>query len=190
MAEGGDLKAKEQIKHLDMEEDSKSLKGQLLSVCPTLEMLPSLDDLLTVWQGVRVRMFMHYQLAARAYFTFLKLSGSQAGSSPGLDDMNVTATLRLLRLLVKYAGELKSELESGFACTPTKPWKGIIPQLFSRLNHPETNVRESVSDLLCRVGHDSPHFIIYPAIVGASRRAEKKTTTVSGRCQSMYTVSK
>ena len=43
-----------------MEEDSKSLKGQLLSVCPTLEMLPSLDDLLTVWQGVRVRMFMHY----------------------------------------------------------------------------------------------------------------------------------
>lgn len=38
--------------------------------------------------------------------------------------MNVTATLRLLRLLVKYAGELKAELESGFASTPTKPWKG------------------------------------------------------------------
>ena len=38
--------------------------------------------------------------------------------------MNVTVTLRLLRLLVKYAGELKSELESGFASTPTKPWKG------------------------------------------------------------------
>ena len=66
-----------------MEEDSKSLKGQLLSVCPSLERLPSLDDLLAVWQGVRGRMFMHYQLAARAYFTFLKLSGSQAGSSPG-----------------------------------------------------------------------------------------------------------
>ena len=39
--------------------------------------------------------------------------------------MNVTATLRLLRLLVKYAGELKSELEIGFTSTPTKPWKGI-----------------------------------------------------------------
>lgn len=39
--------------------------------------------------------------------------------------MNVTATLRLLRLLVKYAGELKTELEDGFATTPTKPWKGI-----------------------------------------------------------------
>ena len=57
---------------------------------------------------------------------------------------------------------------------------GIIPQLFSRLNHPENNVRQSVSDLLCRVGQDSPHFIIYPAIVGASRKAEKKTESVSG----------
>ena len=110
--------------HMDVEEDSKSLKGQLLTVCPALEKLPSMDDLLGVWAGVRVRMFMHYQLSARAYFTFLKLSGSQAGSSPALDDMNVTASLRLLRLLVKYAVELKSELERGFATTPTKPWKG------------------------------------------------------------------
>ncbi len=64
-------------------EDSKSLKGQLLSVCPSLDSLPSLDELLAVWAGVRVRMFMHYQLAARAYFTFLQLSGTQTGSSPG-----------------------------------------------------------------------------------------------------------
>lgn len=52
------------------------------------------------------------------------LTGDQVGTSPGLDDMNVTATLRLLRLLVKYATELKTELESGFETTPTKPWKG------------------------------------------------------------------
>ena len=125
-----------------MEEDTKSVKGQLLSVCPSLENLPSLDPLLSLWHGVRKRMFMHYQLSARAYFHFLKLSGKpnlylhtvnciyvlfsgeQAGSSPGLDDMNVTASLRLLRLLVKYAGELKVELETGFISTPTKPWKG------------------------------------------------------------------
>ena len=54
----------------------------------------------------------------------LTFTGDQIGTSPGLDDMNVTATLRLLRLLVKYATELKSELESGFEITPTKPWKG------------------------------------------------------------------
>ena len=41
------------------------------------------------------------------------------------DDSNVTATLRLLRLLVKHAGELRSELEEGLVKTPTRPWKGI-----------------------------------------------------------------
>ena len=71
------------LQHLDMEEDTKSLKGQLLGVCSSLEQLPSLDPLLNIWQGVRVRMFMHYQLSARAYFTFLKLSGTQFGSAPG-----------------------------------------------------------------------------------------------------------
>ena len=35
-------------------------------------------------------------------------------------------------------------------------------------------MRQSVSDLLCRVGKDSPHYIIYPAIVGASKHLEKK----------------
>lgn len=204
-----------------MEEDTKSVKGQLLTVCPSLEHLPSLDPLLAIWHGVRKRMFMHYQLSARAYFHFLKLSGNiypfscslfisfhvhtcilifqflsvslivfhhlslhvhvytcvcvlylfttlsltpflllslpfplalpfslpffslsfllslyhtageQAGTSPGLDDMNVTASLRLLRLLVKYAGELKTELETGFIATPTKPWKGMISLIYA-----------------------------------------------------------
>ena len=70
-------------------------------------------------------------------------------------------------------------LEKFFNSLPLPPslslCKGIIPQLFSRLNHPEANVRQSVSDLLCRVGQDSPHYIIYPAIVGAAKGAEKKS---------------
>lgn len=40
------------------------------------------------------------------------------------DDSNVTATLRLLRLVVKHAGELRSELEKSLVNTPTRPWKG------------------------------------------------------------------
>ena len=108
----------------DYEEDSNAISKQLLSVCPQLETLPSLEPLLSVWHSVRTRLFIHYQLAARAYFKFLQLSGTTSDPSTSVDDMNVTATLRLLRLLVKYAGELKSELEQGFAATPTKPWKG------------------------------------------------------------------
>lgn len=34
------------------------------------------------------------------------------------------ATLRLLRLLVKHAGELREGLELGLASTPTAPWRG------------------------------------------------------------------
>lgn len=42
------------------------------------------------------------------------------------DDSNVTATLRLLRLVVKHAGELRGELEEGLVTTPTRPWKGTF----------------------------------------------------------------
>ena len=79
----------------------------------------------------------------------------------------VTATLRLLRLLVKHAGELRNELEAGLAKTPTLPWRSIVPQLFSRLNHPEPYVRRSITELLCRIATDTPHLIVYPAVVGS-----------------------
>ena len=46
---------------------------------------------------------------------------------------------------------------------------GIIPQLFSRLNHPEAYVRRSIAELLCRVARQSPHLIIYPVIVATMR---------------------
>lgn len=49
----------------------------------------------------------------------------------------------------------------------------ITPQLFSRLNHPESYVRQSVSELLCRVGQDAPHLIVYPAVVGCSTSLPK-----------------
>lgn len=71
----------------------------------------------------------------------------------------MTITLRLLRLLVKHAWELRDVLESGLAETPTAPWRSIIPQLFSRLNHPELYVRRSVSQLLAKLADDTPHLI-------------------------------
>lgn len=43
------------------------------------------------------------------------------------DDVIVMATLRLLRLLVKHAGELREGLELGLASTPTAPWRGEHP---------------------------------------------------------------
>ena len=48
------------------------------------------------------------------------------------EDGNITATLRLLRLLVKYAGELRDVLEDGLANTPTAPWKSRLSNTFNR----------------------------------------------------------
>lgn len=83
----------------------------------------------------------------------------------------VTATLRLLRLIVKHASELQNVLEAGLAHTPTSPWVSIIPQLFSRLSHPQPYVRWRVSELLCRLATDAPHLIIFPAVVGSDAGA-------------------
>ena len=147
----------------------------------------------------------------------------QAGLDVNVDG-NITATLRLLRLLVKHAWELRDILEDGLANSPTAPWKGqqscllvcvdkivigysaldyffglvrklysslfpgIIPQLFSRLNHPEPYVRQSVSDLLCRVGQDAPHLIVYPAVVGCSSGKDlvKEESNRDGDCNIHY----
>ncbi|XP_077868684.1 serine/threonine-protein kinase SMG1-like [Saccoglossus kowalevskii] len=168
------------------DDGTETTRKQLLNVCPALQTadLKVVDVLLDIWKGVCRRIFSHYELAAKSYFTYLKLRGQDTGiNASGIsqsesngdnitlsshEDANTTATLRLLRLLVKHAGELRDVLENGLANTPTGPWKGIIPQLFSRLNHPEAYVRQSISDLLCRVGQDSPHLIIYPAVIGCA----------------------
>ncbi|XP_036378986.1 serine/threonine-protein kinase SMG1 [Megalops cyprinoides] len=156
---------------------------QLLSSCPWLSEVEEgvTDGLIRVWRKVVDRIFSLYRVSCRAYFTFLKLNAGQVPideDDPKLllsnqcakqssDDIIVMATLRLLRLLVKHAGELREGLELGLAATPTAPWRGIIPQLFSRLNHPEAYIRQSICSLLCRVAQDSPHLILYPAIVGS-----------------------
>ncbi|XP_047289749.1 serine/threonine-protein kinase SMG1 isoform X4 [Homo sapiens] len=154
---------------------------QLISSCPWLSELDesATEGVIKVWRKVVDRIFSLYKLSCSAYFTFLKLNAGQIPldeDDPRLhlshrveqstDDMIVMATLRLLRLLVKHAGELRQYLEHGLETTPTAPWRGIIPQLFSRLNHPEVYVRQSICNLLCRVAQDSPHLILYPAIVG------------------------
>ncbi|XP_030645489.1 serine/threonine-protein kinase SMG1 isoform X2 [Chanos chanos] len=156
---------------------------QLLGSCPWLSDVEDsvMEGLIRVWRRVVDRIFSLYRVSCKAYFTFLKLNAGQVPideDDPKLllnnqttkqsnDDVIVMATLRVLRLLVKHAGELREGLEVGLASTPTAPWRGIIPQLFSRLNHPEAYIRQSICSLLCRVAQDSPHLILYPAIVGS-----------------------
>ncbi|CAI6351779.1 unnamed protein product [Macrosiphum euphorbiae] len=119
-----------------------------------------LSGLIDWWRKSHSRIYGYYQLSAQAYFKYLQLCNNHQEES-------IAATLRLLRLTVKHALELQGSLEEGLSNTPTQPWRSIIPQLFSRLSHPEPYVRRTVSELLCRLAIDVPHLITFPAVVGS-----------------------
>lgn len=128
-----------------------------------------LEMLVDIWRQAQTRVYSYYELSANAYLKYLQLANNESNECD-----TITATLRLLRLVVKHASELQNVLETGLSTTPTAPWKQIIPQLFSRLSHPESYVRTQVSELLCRVAENSPHLITFPAVVGAVS-GQKKT---------------
>lgn len=160
-----------------------------------LRMIPSLRDqsselineIIKLWKQSHRDVYKYYEMCANAYFKFLLLSSSStstlSSSNNNGNSSVVTATLRLLRLIVKHALGLQEVLEEGLATTPSDPWKVIIPQLFSRLNHHEPYVRKRVSELLCRVANDSPHLIIFPTVVGSQDKSMNvtcKITTTDG----------
>ncbi|XP_070506242.1 serine/threonine-protein kinase Smg1 [Chironomus tepperi] len=150
-----------------------------------LRMIPLLQDsnsdfinsIIKLWKQAHRDVYRYYEMCASAYFKFLLLSSSSTDMVG--DSSVVTATLRLLRLIVKHALGLQEVLEEGLAKTPSDPWKVIIPQLFSRLNHHEPYVRKRVSELLCRVAMDSPHLIIFPTVVGAQDKSMDVTKLTS-----------
>lgn len=131
---------------------------QLIENCKTLSQ-EHIEAIVSYLMNIIDRVLYYLKIACKSYFTFLKLKSSE--------EKNISSSLRIIKLLVKYAIELKDDLKIGLDETPSEPWKNIIPQLFSRLNHPEMYVRESVSQLLCRIAKDFPHLIIYPAVVGS-----------------------
>ncbi|TDG41569.1 hypothetical protein AWZ03_012007 [Drosophila navojoa] len=140
-----------------------------------------LESIVRIWRRAMANTFDYYKAAAGCYFHYLSL---KAGSGEGcalppqqprfhVDDSNmVTTTLRLLRLIVKHASGLQDVLEQGLKTTPIGPWKVIIPQLFSRLNHHEPYVRKSVCALLCRLAESRPQLVTFPAVVGANRELQ------------------
>ncbi|KAH8266834.1 hypothetical protein KR026_005016 [Drosophila bipectinata] len=158
-----------------------------------------LDAILKIWRRAIANTYDYYKDAARSYFQYLILKagsgsgaadGAKAGAGNGcglakegeqrfhVDDSNlVTTTLRLLRLIVKHASSLQEVLEQGLRHTPIGPWKVIIPQLFSRLNHHEPYVRKSVCALLCRLAESRPQLVIFPAVVGANREQQQQAAS-------------
>jgi PI-3-kinase-related kinase SMG-1 len=160
---------------LDKELFFVEARKMLVKNCQTLS-LECVNSILNVYKNLINRVYYYYKISCKAYFSYLQYSAKDYEKS--FEESNISVTLRILRLLVKYAIELKDDLQDGLATTPSQSWKNIIPQLFARLNHPEAYIRQSISKLLCRIARDHSHLIIYPAVVG-SQDGPTKIQTVN-----------
>ncbi len=114
-----------------------------------------------LWAQVQKRAYFFHETAVSSFFHYVTLSSGRN------QDKLISSTLSLLKMTVKLALELQESLQVGLATTPSGKWQAIIPQLFSRLNHPVQVVRGRISDLICRIAGDYPHLIVFPAVVGA-----------------------
>lgn len=127
--------------------------------------------------------------SCRAYFTYLQLSNINQNEKKSTNNnndeaSNVLVTLRLLRVLVRYPQQLRTLFENSLVTMPTVAWKRLIPQLFSRLNHPDDLVRDYVTKLLVRIAKDYPQLVFYSVIVGITD--DSKMRRLKSRDENIY----
>ncbi|KAI9495515.1 hypothetical protein BDB00DRAFT_927415 [Zychaea mexicana] len=145
----------------------KSAVQQLLPLSSDEQITQVLGTMATVHNNI----IETFRTSVTAYFQYLSLGDSNAKDTQTEDrstSMVMTATLRLLRILVKYSDALQSVFCGNIEHVSIKPWKKIIPQLFARLNHPSSVVQKVISQLLGRICDEYPREIIYDVIVSSS----------------------
>ncbi|KAI9321568.1 hypothetical protein BX666DRAFT_2023684 [Dichotomocladium elegans] len=109
-----------------------------------------------------------FRISASAYFQYLSVEeyhDQGSNGRHGSTSMIITATLRLLRILIKYGDPLQHVFLDNIERVRIEPWKRIIPQLFARLNHPARVVQKVIAKLLDRICAEYPREIIYDVIV-------------------------
>jgi hypothetical protein len=132
------------------------------------EKLPQVE---LIVEHIRKSIFEKFDTACSAYFRYLLVQStgdSKTEKSRRKQGDIITATLRLVRIFARYGVGLQATFREGFADTPLHSWTVVIPQLFSRLYHPEAIVRQEITNLLCRIASEYPHLMCYPAVLGAA----------------------
>jgi hypothetical protein len=127
-----------------------------------------------IFKSIRTKVVAHFRSAVMAYFRYLEVSHniSAINSDDGIvgNVNSISVTLRLIRILVRFGDYLHDSFESGFESTPLGPWKNVIPQLIPRLFHSSKFIREQICRILCRIGSDYPHLLMYPAITSTLKK--------------------
>ncbi|CAF1327016.1 unnamed protein product [Adineta steineri] len=171
-----------------------SYRTDLSRSCSLLTKHPILiEKLLALHPQFDLRRYFLLEQSCRAYFTYLQLSNinthgnlneKKLNNNNNDDASNVLVTLRLLRVLVRYPQQLRTIFETNLINMPTVAWKRLIPQLFSRLNHPDSFVRDYVTNLLIRIAKDFPQLILYSVIVGITD--DSKMRRMKSRDENIY----
>ena len=86
-----------------------------------------------------------------------------------IEGEDINASLRLLRLLAQHSGGLRHVLEDGFRNSAVSAWLEIVPQLFSRLHHPEPYVRNAITQLLERIASERPDDVVFAVVVASNK---------------------
>ncbi|KAG9306966.1 hypothetical protein G9A89_000880, partial [Geosiphon pyriformis] len=153
----------------------------------------SIEQISTMFHNIKDEILGSFTLAVDGYFKFLNLSiGSSQNiieheddevKSPNVADMT-TAVLRILRLFLKYSGYLKTPFVEGFDNIDAQVWEIVIPQLFSRLDHPDPFVQQQLCKLLCKIAQKSPQSVVYHTVVsfnstGTSEQARQSLKKIA-----------
>ncbi|CBY37429.1 unnamed protein product, partial [Oikopleura dioica] len=134
--------------------------------------------MLSIWRMVSDRLFELYSRAATAYFDALRVAEKDIDASlrllrPGLyffQTDNPSFFIKTLqRLLAKHSGGLKTVLENGLRNSSVSSWLEIVPQLFSRLHHPEPYVRNAITELLERIAQQKPDEVVFAVVVALTK---------------------
>ncbi|KAI8817446.1 uncharacterized protein EV422DRAFT_225192 [Fimicolochytrium jonesii] len=156
----------------------ESLEHRIRSGCPALSdrAIVEVHSACVAYKEALVR---KYTLAAVSYFKVLDLGSSAQEQKQRASD-TITITLRILRLFLKYE-DGRTELVPHFQASPITAWSPIVPQLYARIGHPSSLVRQTIVDLLCRLGKTSPHLIVYQALLGNDDEEDRSNNVVAAR---------
>ncbi|CAG8681341.1 36376_t:CDS:2, partial [Racocetra persica] len=137
----------------------------------------SMDEITNSLNKIQKTLFIAYKSAVDGYFRFLQSAHGRNNvqNIPAhlrverIEESDITtATLRILRLLVKHGLLFEESFVEGFNNTNIRSWENITPQLFSRLDHPEPFVQQQLCKLLCSIASVSPQLVVYHTVAASN----------------------
>ncbi|KDO22731.1 hypothetical protein SPRG_22295 [Saprolegnia parasitica CBS 223.65] len=148
------------LMHMTQDDDDDRIS--FATCCESLPDSAALNQLHALYQRVRARALTSHKAAIHGYFTYLHTASPASIQSHGL-----IVTLRLLVFLVRWGHEpsLQAALDDGVESSPITPWERIVPQLLSRLKHPNATVVARLTCILRRLASQRPQLMVYPAVV-------------------------